>query len=872
MKVKVYFDNEKYKFYYGDTQITADSVTINEIAIDNAFSDVSKNAVENNIVTLEFKNVKELIENEEAERVKADTKLNTEINKANSRIDSIISLPDGSTKADAELVDTRMDYYGYVHPSAGDAVRSIARNFVTGIFEIPVIYTNASSTALQGKVKLPTNTDIRITTLQPDTEFSIYKGSELLVSITEENATYRYESNMDEVVELSFSYGSSVRLNEERELNMKNALSLKFDTKDFQELKDIRTDYFGYKWESAGDAVRSILEVLKEGKLSLEDKFTWVAESTTLAKNLLATKDIELPKNQEIIILLPKTTAFQITKPDMSTEELGSLTAETRQSVKFNTGEFDSYKFALLSDIEDKDELIQGVSIYIEYDINLMPHMYEGEGEPLADPLNYQEIKVGDLYFDKINNSIWYCYSVAEEEGIKTSCYWLKIQQNLGVGTNIEINSNVISVKDKPTFKGLYSIDERMEVTGGLTVGGAEETILGGEGNITVAGAGSVTFAKAGGATFSKPVVTADELTANGTSTFNGIVTYNIRVTFNGDAVFNKTISASDIKLEKGKKSIYTDGNTVGESDVNIVVLGEGNNIINSNRSMVLGDGNDFNTGASKSLVVGDKNTFRGKSQGLIFGNNNELYSASEVAIGDKNILTGPFGKSFGVSNQAVGFHSTAIGSNNLAGGNYSLMIGSSCKGTANYAVAIGEDNRAYENQFVIGKHNQPVANGELFVVGNGASDTERSNALWLTKDGDLHIAGQLYSAELREEYTMIKQATEPAVEDTMIGKYLNIPTNKYNEIIFVISGELKGDGYSDKIGLAKNKTSFEETIPAGNTTVNTIFRVKKLTDSKCLMELNGYNTQITKVIERDGSLIISGDFKEGTRYEVYVK
>lgn len=506
-------------------------------------------------------------------------------------------------------------------------------------------------------------------------------------------------------------------------------------------------------------------------------------------------------------------------------------------------------------------------------DINsvIVPHMYSDEGEPLSDPENYKDIKVGDLYLSRTNNSVWYCYSVAEEEGIKTSCYWLKIQQNLGVGTNIEINSNVISVKDKPTFKGLYSVDERMEVTGGLTVGGEEETILGGEGSITVAGAGCVTFAKENGATFSKPVVTADELTANGVSTFNGIVTYNVSATFNGDAVFNKTISTSDIKLEKGKKSIYTDGNTVGESDVNIVVLGEGNNIIYSNRSMVLGDGNDFDTGASKSLVVGDENSFSGKSQGLIFGNNNELYSASEVAIGDKNTVSGPFGKSFGVSNQAVGFHSTAIGSNNLAGGNYSLMIGSSCQGTSNYAVAIGEDNQAYENQFVIGKHNKIVTNGELFVVGNGASDTERSNALWLTKDGDLHIAGQLYSAGL-EDYTMIKHATEPAVEDTMLGKYLDIPTNKYNEIIFVISGELKGDGYSDKIGLAKNKTSFEETIPAGNTTVNTIFRVKKLTDSKCLMELNGYNTQITKVIERDGSLIISGDFKGGTRYEVYAR
>lgn len=503
-------------------------------------------------------------------------------------------------------------------------------------------------------------------------------------------------------------------------------------------------------------------------------------------------------------------------------------------------------------------------------DINsvIVPHMYSDEGEPLSDPENYKDIKVGDLYLSRTNNSVWYCYSVAEEEGIKTSCYWLKIQQNLGVGTNIEINNNVISVKDKPTFKGLYSVDERMEITGGLTVGGEKETILGGEGNITVAGAGSVTFAKAGGVTFSNPVTIASAFTANGPSTFNEIVTYNVSATFNRDAVFNKTISASDIKLEKGKKSIYTDGNTVGESYVNMVVLGERNNIINSNRSMVLGDGNDFNTSASKSLVVGDKNTFKGRSQGLIFGNNNELYSASEVAIGDKNILSGTFGKSFGVSNKAVGFHSTAIGSNNLAGGDYSLMIGSSCQGTSNYAVAIGEDNHAYENQFVIGKHNQFVTNGELFVVGNGASDTERSNALWLTKDGDLHIAGQLYSTGFSEEYTLIKQATEGETTDA---RYLYIPANKYNEIIFVISGELRESAY-DKIGLAKYMTSFSEVIPAGNTTVNTVFKIKKLTDSKCLMELNGYNTQITKVIDRNGAFVIAGSFKDGTTYEVYAR
>lgn len=163
-----------------------------------------------------------------------------------------------------------------------------------------------------------------------------------------------------------------------------------------------------------------------------------------------------------------------------------------------------------------------------------------------------------------------------------------------------------------------------------------------------------------------------------------------------------------------------------------------------------------------------------------------------------------------GRNNTASGAHSHVEGTNNTASGNYSHAENSKNTASGNYSHVEGCRNKATGfATHVQGRYNvvQSVTGPNHYgkychIVGNGTSDTARSNAHTLDWDGNAWFAGDVYTGGTAMDSGAKKLATEIPVSTADNGKVLSVVNGAWAAAAMssgAYVGSYTGDGSSSK-------------------------------------------------------------------------
>lgn len=131
----------------------------------------------------------------------------------------------------------------------------------------------------------------------------------------------------------------------------------------------------------------------------------------------------------------------------------------------------------------------------------------------------------------------------------------------------------------------------------------------------------------------------------------------------------------------------------------------------------------------------------------------NNIYGHAE---GYGNTVSGTFSHAEGRGNKSTGTYSHSEGYNNTASGSYSHAGGTGSVASGLTSFAHGEGLQAsMANAGAFGRYNEPL--GFLFTVGNGTSNSARSNAFAVGQGGNCYIGKSMRSGTLSNSRRMFR-------------------------------------------------------------------------------------------------------------------
>lgn len=318
-----------------------------------------------------------------------------------------------------------------------------------------------------------------------------------------------------------------------------------------------------------------------------------------------------------------------------------------------------------------------------------------------------------------------------------------------------------------------------------------------------------------GSLTAQKDVLVAGSATLNGGTTVNGP-----HHTVNAPMTVNQTINTQGLNMPNGARNtnIGTQNNVDGEFNF---VKGSNNQIVGAGNNNHI-NGNNNIISVSRAGVFPSNNLILGNAN----GDNSSLKGAGNFIVGDNNEFDSSlalyFNTIFGTDNvlQGNARHNFIVGTNNKfnQSSDYITSFGINHRQISafDYAFVAGRDNIINaEAQSIGGYFNKPDEEA-LFMIGNGTSEENRSNAFKVSKEGKITAS---------DDYCIVKKVySEPqtleAVEnsttwfcdiedyDTMVITGVDPPiTNNVEQSVIITARNKDGHSQGQAVSLSSYTT-----------------------------------------------------------------
>ena len=241
----------------------------------------------------------------------------------------------------------------------------------------------------------------------------------------------------------------------------------------------------------------------------------------------------------------------------------------------------------------------------------------------------------------------------------------------------------------------------------------------------------------------------------------------------------------------------------------------------------------DVTASGNHAVAMGKGNTAKGTNS-VALGLNSTANGFYSFAAGQLAKTTGEGSFAVGLLTEAAGTQSFAAGNNSRAAGHLSVAMGSGVV-SRGYVTAFGR-----YNDTITGTNVGWIDTDPLFMIGNGSDNTNRSNALLVTKNGNMTIGGRMPATRLH-----IEGGTDASLADNsgyvVIGNIdgSNIVMDN-NEII------ARNNGTSNTLYLQNNGGAFEvggtAAKPGGGSWLAT-------SDARLKEQVRPYNEGLTPLL-----------------------